>query len=151
MTTPLVRMTGEDRGDVMAADLDGTYDMCRSAVFSFMKRRAGCVVTLSSMAGVHGNAAQTNYAASEAGIIGLTKSLAKECGKYGVRASAVAPGLIETDMTTGLTEAVKEDIPDGVPLGRFGTPDDVAGLGSVLVSDRARCISGRVLAWTAAW
>lgn len=142
---PLVRMTGEDWGDVMATNLDGTYNMCRSAIFSFMKRRTGCVVTLSSVAGVYGNATQTNYAASKAGIIGFTKSLAKECGKYGVRANVVAPGLIETDMTAGLTEAVKRDILDGVPLGRFGTPDDVADLVSFLVSDRARYISGQVL------
>ncbi|MFD3535712.1 3-oxoacyl-ACP reductase FabG [Streptomyces sp. NPDC058664] len=142
---PLVRMTGEDWGDVMATNLDGTYNMCRSVIFSFMKRRTGCVVTLSSIAGIHGNATQTNYAASKAGIIGFTKSLAKECGKYGVRANAVAPGLIETDMTAGLTEAVRKDILDGVPLGRFGTPDDVADLVSFLVSDRARYISGQVL------
>ncbi|MGW7410238.1 SDR family oxidoreductase [Streptomyces sp. NPDC054833] len=134
-----------DWGDVMATSLDGTYNMCRSAVFSFMKCRVGCVVTLSSMAGGYGNATQTNYAASKAGIIGFTKSLAKECGKYGVRANVVAPGLIETDMTAGLTEAVREDILDGVPPGRFGTPDDVADLVSVLVSDRARHISGQVL------
>ncbi|MFZ3495605.1 3-oxoacyl-ACP reductase FabG [Streptomyces sp. 5.8] len=141
----LVRMTGEDWRDVMSTNLDGTYNMCRSAIFSFMKRRAGCVVTLSSIAGIHGNATQTNYAASKAGIIGFTKSLAKECGKYGVRANVVAPGLIETDMTAGLTEAVRKDILDGVPLGRLGTPDDVADLVSFLVSDRARYISGQVL------
>jgi 3-oxoacyl-[acyl-carrier protein] reductase len=94
---------------------------------------------------LYGNATQTNYAASKAGIIGFTKSLAKECGKYGVRANVVAPGFIETDMTAGLTEAVKKGILDGVPLGRFGTPDDVADLVSFLVSDRARYISGQVL------
>ncbi|QIJ60729.1 3-oxoacyl-ACP reductase FabG [Streptomyces sp. JB150] len=142
---PLVRMTGEEWSEVMATNLDGTYHMCRSVIFSFMKRRAGCVVTLSSIAGVHGNATQANYAASKAAIIGFTKSLAKECGKYGVRANVVAPGLIETDMTAGLTEATRKDVLDRVPLGRLGTPDDVADLVSFLVSDRARYISGQVL------
>jgi 3-oxoacyl-[acyl-carrier protein] reductase len=143
--SPLLRMSDEDWRDVMATNLDGTYNVCRAAVFSFMTRRTGCVVTLSSIAGVHGNAMQTNYAASKAGIIGFTKSLAKECGKYGVRANVVAPGLIETDMTAGLSEAAKKDILDGVPLGRFGAPQDVADLVSFLVSDRARYISGQVL------
>jgi 3-oxoacyl-[acyl-carrier protein] reductase len=142
---PLVRMTGEDWDAVMTTNLDGTYNMCRAAIFSFMKRRAGCVVTLSSIAGVYGNASQTNYAAAKAGIIGFTKSLAKECGKYGVRANVVAPGLIETDLTARLTEDVRKNILDRVPLGRFGTPDDVADLVSFLVSDRARYISGQVL------
>lgn len=100
---PLVRMTGEDWGDVMATNLDGTYNMCRSAIFSFMKRRAGCVVTLSSMAGVSGNATQTNYAASKAGIIGFTMSLAKECGKYGVRANVVVPCLTWSIILIGMS------------------------------------------------
>jgi 3-oxoacyl-[acyl-carrier protein] reductase len=142
---PLVKMTGEDWGEVMATNLDGTFNVCRAAIFSFMTRGTGCVVTLSSVAGIYGNASQTNYAASKAGIIGFTKSLAKECGKFGVRANVVAPGLIETDMTAGLTGAVKKDILGSVPLGRFGTPDDVADLVSFLVSDRARYISGQVL------
>ena len=143
--TPLVRMSEEDWGEVLRTNLDGTYNLCRAAVFSFMKRRAGCVVTLSSIAGVHGNAMQANYAASKAGIIGFTKSLAKECGRYGVRANVVAPGIIETDMTAGLSEAVRKDVLDSVPLGRLGTPDDVAEVVSFLVSDRARYISGQVL------
>ncbi|WP_329307826.1 3-oxoacyl-[acyl-carrier-protein] reductase (plasmid) [Streptomyces sp. NBC_01260] len=141
----LLRMSDEDWREVMGTNLDGTYNVCRAAIFSFMKRRTGCVVTLSSITGVHGHAGQTNYAASKAGIIGFTKSLAKECGKYGVRANVVAPGLIETDMTAGLTEAARKDILDNVPLGRLGRPDDVADLVSFLVSDRARYISGQVL------
>uniref|UniRef100_A0AAU2W374 3-oxoacyl-ACP reductase FabG n=1 Tax=Streptomyces sp. NBC_00008 TaxID=2903610 RepID=A0AAU2W374_9ACTN len=141
----LLRMSDEDWREVMGTNLDGTYNVCRAAIFSFMKRRTGCVVTLSSITGVHGHAGQTNYAASKAGIIGFTKSLAKECGKYGVRANVVAPGLIETDMTAGLTEAARKDILDSVPLGRLGRPDDVADLVSFLVSDRARYISGQVL------
>lgn len=141
----LLRMSDEDWREVMGTNLDGTYNVCRAAIFSFMKRRTGCVVTLSSITGVHGHAGQTNYAASKAGIIGFTKSLAKECGKYGVRANVVAPGLIETDMTAGLSESARKDILDSVPLGRLGRPDDVADLVSFLVSDRARYISGQVL------
>jgi 3-oxoacyl-[acyl-carrier protein] reductase len=142
---PLLRMSDEDWREVMATNLDGTYNVCRSAVFSFMTRRTGCVVTLSSAAGVYGHAMQTNYAASKAGIIGFTKSLAKECGKYGVRANVVAPGLIDTDMSAALTEAARKDILDAIPLGRFGEAGDVADLVSFLVSDRARYISGQVL------
>ncbi|MFF4507773.1 3-oxoacyl-ACP reductase FabG [Streptomyces sp. NPDC001401] len=143
--TPLLGMSGEDWRAVMATNLDGTYNVCRAAVFSFMTRRTGCVVTLSSAVGVHGHAMQSNYAASKAGIIGFTKSLAKECGKYGVRANVVAPGLIDTDMTAALSEAAKKDILDAIPLGRFGAAGEVADLVSFLVSDRARYISGQVL------
>jgi 3-oxoacyl-[acyl-carrier protein] reductase len=142
---PLVRMADEDWRDVVSTNLDGTYNVCRAAVFSFMKRRTGSVVTLSSVAGVHGSATQTNYSASKAGIIGFTRALAKECGRYGIRANSVAPGLIETDMTAAMADAAKERILERIPLARFGTPEDVADLVSFLVSGRARYISGQVL------
>lgn len=142
---PLVLMRDEQWRDVIATNLDGTYNLCRAVVFSLMKRHAGTIVTLSSVAGVGGNATQSNYAASKAGIIAFTRSLAKELGRYGIRANSVAPGLIETDMTAGLADEVKQRILGQVPLGRFGTAEEVADLVSFLVSDRAVYISGQVL------
>jgi 3-oxoacyl-[acyl-carrier protein] reductase len=142
---PLVLMRDEQWREVIATNLDGTYNLCRAVVFSLMKRRAGTIVTLSSVAGVGGNATQSNYAASKAGIIAFTRSLAKELGRYGIRANSVAPGLIETDMTAGLADEVKQRILGQVPLGRFGTAEEVADLVSFLVSDRAAYISGQVL------
>src|SRR5699024_7954787 len=101
---------------VIDVNLNGTYHVCRAAIFEMMKRRAGCIVNISSVAGVHGNATQSNYAASKAGIIGFAKALSKEVGRYGIRVNAVAPGFIATDMTAPLGEQVQEQVVKNIPL-----------------------------------
>jgi 3-oxoacyl-[acyl-carrier protein] reductase len=143
--TPLVRMTDEDWDEVVRTNLDGTYHVCRAAVFALMKSRAGSVVTLASVAGVYGNAMQTNYAASKSGIIGFTRSLAREVGRFGVRANVVAPGLITTDMTADVPDDIRTTMVERIPLGRPGTPEEVADLIGFLVSEQARYITGQVL------
>ena len=141
---PLALMTDEEWSDVMRTNLDGTFQVCRSVVFGMMKRRRGSVITLSSVAGTAGNAAQTNYAASKAGIIGFTKALAKEVGRHGVRANVVAPGFISTDMTSGLPEKLVGEMLARTSLRRFGTAEEVAGLVAYLASDEAAFITGQV-------
>lgn len=141
---PLVMMKDEDWHQVLDVNLDGTYNVCRSVVFTMMKRKAGVIINLSSVAGVHGNATQTNYAASKAGIIGLSRSLAKEVGRFGIRCNVVAPGFIDTDMTSVLSGQVKDKALEAVPLGRLGRADEVADMVSYLASDRAAYVTGAV-------
>jgi 3-oxoacyl-[acyl-carrier protein] reductase len=141
----LARMSEEDWRAVIDINLTSVYLMCRAAVRGMMKRRSGTIVNLASVVGIHGNFGQTNYAASKAGIIGFTKSLAREAGARGIRVNAVAPGYIETRLTEVLPEDVKQKMLAATSLGRFGQPEDIARAVHFLCSDEAGFISGEVL------
>jgi 3-oxoacyl-[acyl-carrier protein] reductase len=142
---PLVTMTDETWLSVVDTNLNGASHVCRAASFGMMKRRKGCLINLTSVSGVYGNARQTNYSASKAGIIGLSKALAKEVGKYGIRVNAVAPGFIDTDMTAAMPASATAKISERIALGRMGTAEEVADLVGFLASDRAAYITGAVL------
>jgi 3-oxoacyl-[acyl-carrier protein] reductase len=142
---PLALMERKDWSAVLDTNLTGTFNFCHSTVLGLMKRRVGAVVNISSVAGVYGNAAQTNYAATKAGIIGMSKALAKEVGPYGIRVNVVAPGFIETDMTASVAEKARERLTRSVALGRPGQVQHVADAVAFLLSDQASYITGHVL------
>jgi 3-oxoacyl-[acyl-carrier protein] reductase len=141
----LVRMSDEDWRTVIETNLSSIFYTCRAACRPMMRKRAGAIVNVSSIVGVHGNPGQTNYGASKAGIIGFTKSLARELGNRGVRANVVAPGYVTTQLTDVLPDEAKAAMLANTPLGRLGDPGDVAGAVRFLCSDDAAFITGEVL------
>jgi 3-oxoacyl-[acyl-carrier protein] reductase len=141
----LARMSDEDWRSVIETNLSGVFYTCRAASKGMMKRRGGSIVNVSSIVGMRGNWGQTNYGASKAGIIGFTKSLARELGSRGVRANVVAPGYVNTRLTDVLPDEAKQAMLANTPLGRLGDPEDVAGAVRFLCSDEASFITGEVL------
>ncbi|GMV08350.1 MAG: 3-oxoacyl-[acyl-carrier-protein] reductase FabG [Gemmatimonadota bacterium] len=141
----MLRLKDEDWDAVINANLRGAFATTRAATRGMMKRRWGRIINISSVVGLIGNKGQSNYAASKAGLIGLTKSVAKEFASRGILANVVAPGFIETDMTTAMTPEARQAMSQQIPLERLGTPEDVANVVTFLASDRAGYITGQVL------
>lgn len=141
----LVRMKEKDWEDVLNINLKGTFLCIKAVTKPMMKQRCGRIINVSSVVGVSGNPGQANYVASKAGIIGLTKGVAKELASRGITANVVAPGYIETDMTADLSDKAKEAMISQIPLSRAGTPDDIAAAVKFLASDEAAYITGQVI------
>lgn len=141
----LLRIDESDWDDVLAVNLKGAYNCCKAAIRPMMKQRYGRIVNITSVVGLSGNAGQTNYAASKAGLIGFTKSLAKELGSRNITVNAVAPGYITTVLTDVLSDEYRAAAIKATPMGRLGTPEDVAHAVAFLVSDQASYITGQVL------
>jgi 3-oxoacyl-[acyl-carrier protein] reductase len=140
-----MRMSLDDWDTVLNTNLKGAFNFIQAVMRPMIKQRSGRIINISSIAGLIGNAGQANYAASKAGLIGLTKTLARELASRGITVNAVAPGLIETDMTTVLSDEIRQGILQKVPLGRLGEPEDIAGAVAYLASAEAKYITGQVL------
>ncbi|MDE6957031.1 MAG: 3-oxoacyl-[acyl-carrier-protein] reductase [Lachnospiraceae bacterium] len=141
----MMKMSEEDFDQVIKVNLKGTFNCIRFVSRQMLKQRQGRIINMSSVVGVAGNAGQMNYAASKAGVIGMTKSAAKELASRGITVNAIAPGFIETDMTDVLSDAVRETSVAQIPLGRFGKPEDIANAAAFLASEEAGYITGQVL------
>ena len=141
----IMRMDEKDFDDVIAINLKGAFNCIKAVTRPMMKQRSGAIVNMASVVGVMGNAGQANYCSSKAGLIGLTKSVAKELASRGIRANAIAPGFIESAMTDKLTDEVKKEYFKNIPLARFGKAEDIANTVAFLVSDMASYITGQVI------
>jgi len=143
--TLAMRMSEEDWDVVLNTNLKGAFNFTQALLRSMVKQRSGRIINISSVVGIIGNAGQANYVASKAGLIGFTKSIAREVASRGITANAIAPGLIETDMTTVLSDDIRKKILSNIPLGALGQPDDIASAVAFLASDEARYVTGQVL------
>jgi len=141
----LLRLTPDQWDDVMQANLKSVYNLTRQVIRPMMKARSGSIINMSSVVGVEGNGGQSSYAASKAGIIGFTKSIAQEMGSRNIRCNAIAPGFIETDMTHYLKDGGAEKWFEKIPLARFGKPEEIAGVALFLASDLSSYVSGQVI------
>lgn len=143
--TLLLRMKEEDFDKVLQVNLKGVFNCTKHASAIMLKQKSGRIINISSVVGIIGNAGQANYAAAKAGIIGFTKSIAKEIGARGITVNAIAPGFITTDMTDVLSDKVKEKLIENIPLKKLGSPEDIANCAAFLVSDNASYITGQVI------
>ena len=142
----LLRMTPEQWDDVMQTNLKSVFNMTKQVIRPMMKAKSGSIINMSSVIGEMGNAGQSSYAASKAGVIGFTKSIAKELGSRNIRCNAIAPGFVETDMTSYLKDSEGADkYKTGIPLGRFGTTEDIANVTLFLASDQSNYVTGQVI------
>jgi len=141
----LMLMEEQDWEDVIATNLSGAFNLVRAAIVTFMKQKSGNIINITSVAGIKGMPRQVNYSASKAGMIGLTKALAREVGPYNIRVNAIAPGYVDTDMVKDLKEDYKKELLKRIPLNRFGRSEEVAKIASFLASDQAKYITGQVL------
>ncbi|OUP21480.1 beta-ketoacyl-ACP reductase [Lachnoclostridium sp. An196] len=141
----IMKMSEEDFDAVIDANLKGCFNTIKAVSRQMLKQRAGRIINITSVSGILGNAGQANYAASKAGIIGLTKTMARELASRGITVNAVAPGFVDTDMTQVLPENVKEAATAQIPLGRFGKPEDIANMVAYLASEKASYITGQII------